>query len=276
MRLLQALRNQSAKINADLEDSKLFTHMGDRGECREEIIREFLRPFLPEYYGLSSGEIFASDGCQSAQVDIVVYDAVFSAVLFRNRTRKLFPAESVFGSIEVKSYLSMDELDKACRNIASVKTLHREDSTMQDLLPSVRLNFGDGLTYDKTRRNPYLGVVFAYTGIARETIVEQLSRRVVEAPTTKQHLPDFVFVARPGYVIIRAAELAGQEHLRLTGEQDFDFYRWAETGDDTLPLFYFTINACLAHLRLRVPNFPELWKSVFSELQAKSSGRRSL
>ncbi len=59
MRLLEALRIQAAKIAADLDNSKLFTHMGDRGAFREEIIKDFLRPFLPNCYGLSSGEIFS-------------------------------------------------------------------------------------------------------------------------------------------------------------------------------------------------------------------------
>src|ERR1035441_10286665 len=106
MRLLEALRNQTAKIAADLDNSKLFTHMGDRGAFREAIIKDFLRPFLPDCYGLSSGEIFSMSGTQSAQVDIVVYDALFSTVLFRNGPQQLFPAESVYGSIEVKSNLS--------------------------------------------------------------------------------------------------------------------------------------------------------------------------
>ena len=46
MRLLEALRIQAAKIAADLDHSKLFTHMSDRGAFREEIIKDFLRPFL--------------------------------------------------------------------------------------------------------------------------------------------------------------------------------------------------------------------------------------
>src|SRR6202043_2329143 len=102
MSLLRALHNEAAKIVADIENSNLFTHMGDRGTFRENIIANFLRPFLPDCYGLSSGEVFAQDGSQSAQVDIVLYDTLFSTVLFKGRQSMLFPSESVFGSIEVK------------------------------------------------------------------------------------------------------------------------------------------------------------------------------
>lgn len=66
--------------------------MGDRGNHREMIIRDFLRPFLPDCYGLSTGEVFSTDGTQSAQVDVVIYDAVFSAVLFKAGPHQLCPA----------------------------------------------------------------------------------------------------------------------------------------------------------------------------------------
>lgn len=143
MILLQAVRNQAAQIALRLQDSNLFTHMGDRGTFREGIISEFLRPFLPECYGLGSGEVFSADGTQSAQIDIVLYDAIFSTVLFRNADKQLFPAESVFGSIEVKSRLDSDGLRIAVDNVASLKRLPRPDSDMLDLLPFLRFGVSD-------------------------------------------------------------------------------------------------------------------------------------
>jgi hypothetical protein len=269
MSLLQALRNQSAKISADLENSKLFTHMGDRGRFREAIIRDFLRPFLPECYGLSVGEIFAGDGARSAQVDIVLYDALFSTVLFRNGPEQLFPAESVYGSIEVKSNLTTEELDKACGNIASVKSLPRAASDMMDVLPSVRLGVGGGLTFDATQMNPYLGIVFGYQGINPQAVVMDLTRRMAEAPQTKQFLPDFIFVAHPGYIITRIVEQNGRQHPVVGIAHDFQRYMWTSTGSDTLPLFYFTVNTCLSHMRLRAPSFNEMWDRLFRELVFK-------
>jgi hypothetical protein len=119
--------------------------MGDRGEFRDKILARFLRPFLPPCYGLDSGEVFSSDGQQSAQIDIGIYDAVFSPVLFRNGSRLLFPAESIYGTVEVKSHLSLNELDRACNNVASVKTLQRPSTDSLDLLPHLRLGIGGGL-----------------------------------------------------------------------------------------------------------------------------------
>ena len=57
MQLRQALRNAANRMAVDFEDSKLFTHSGDKGEFREHIIAKFLRPFLSKCYGLGSGQV---------------------------------------------------------------------------------------------------------------------------------------------------------------------------------------------------------------------------
>lgn len=46
MKLIQALRNLSEKLNAVFADSKLFEHLGEKGEFREQIITELRRPFF--------------------------------------------------------------------------------------------------------------------------------------------------------------------------------------------------------------------------------------
>lgn len=270
MRLIQALRNQTAKIAAELENSKLFDHMGDRGSFRECIIKEFLRPFLPDCYGLSSGEIFSVDGDQSAQVDIVVYDAVFSTVLFRSGPLQLFPAESVFGAIEIKSDLSRGELDTACQNVASVKRLERPASDMLDFLPFVRPQLGAGLTWDQRPRNPYLGCVFGYRGIPAELVAVELNRRLELDASRKPLLPDFVFVAQPGYMVARCQTGPGGPTVSVPGN-DFDKFMYLAAGGDTLPLFFVTLNLCLHQLRLRSIDYQAICSQLTAEIVGASS-----
>jgi hypothetical protein len=105
MKLLQALRNASQRVNFDFEDSKLFSHPGEKGEMREQIIKNFLRPFLPQCYDIGSGQVFSEDGQESRQIDLVIYDSVFSNVLFRDAQSCLFPCESAYGAVEVSSTL---------------------------------------------------------------------------------------------------------------------------------------------------------------------------
>jgi hypothetical protein len=235
--------------------------MGDRGEFREQIIQEFLRPHLPPCYGLDPGEVFSSDGQQSAQVDIVIYDAVFSTVVFQSKTRKLFPAESVYGSIEVKSNLSLSELDRACANVASVKRLSRRRADSLDLLPFLRFQVGPGLTGGGDFRNPYLGVTFAYKGAKAESVLDDLARRLAEAPTDRELLPNFVFVSEPGYMVYRKRA----DGTPAPPGYDFNTFDWIPSGSDTMALFFVALITCLGELRLRRPDFDSLWIQVFRE-----------
>ena len=182
MRLLQAVRNEAARIASKIEDSKLFTQMGDRGSVREEIVANFLRPFLPPCYGLDAGEVFATDGSQSAQIDIIISDAIFSTILFRGEKKCLFPAESVYGSIEVKSNLNSEELKIAIDNVQSVKRLARPATDATDVSPLFRMTLGPGLAVTGPKMNPYLGYVFGYRGIAPETVAMELNARIAQDP----------------------------------------------------------------------------------------------
>lgn len=263
MRLLEALRNSVAKLEGALADSKLFDHMGDRGEFRERVIADFLRPFLPKCYGLGSGAAFSADGSGSRQLDVVIYDDVFSNVLFRDRDNSLFPCESVFGVIEVKSDLDSGELAKAIDNIRSLHSLPRQPSDMMDLFPLCRLNVGGGLTHDKQQRNRYLGIVFAYDGLTSDSVLKVLNDPTRSA-SEKLQLPDFVFNYKRGYMLLRWLVQNGRP-TQPAPCRPFDQFVAIKCGTDTLPLFFLSVNTCLNQLRLRAPDLNAYWMSVTSE-----------
>jgi hypothetical protein len=270
MRLLQAVRNQAAKVASEIEDSNLFTHMGDRGNVRERIVANFLRPFLPLCYGLGTGEVFSAGGAQSAQIDIVIYDAIFSTILFRNEDRSLFPAESVFGSIEVKSNLNGNELRTSIENVASLKRLTRSDSDLADLSPLTRLNLGTGLAVTGGKMNPYLGYVFGYQGISPEIVATELNQAVGRSPETKQQLPDLIFVLHPGYMIARLGiDENGKQTIQGPG-RDFQSFVYLATREDTLPMFYLALNLSLGSIRLRSIDFHALWSELFSQVMDRA------
>ena len=165
-KFLDAVRNHAKNVTNNLKNSNLFDHMGNRGLAREEVIEQFLRPLLPKCYGLGKGEVFSANGDTSKQIDIVIYDDIFSVVFFKEQDVQLFPCESVFGTIEVKSNLTAEELGRSIENIRSVKKLARNRSTLLDFTPMVRLRLGNGLTFDKRKCNPYLGYICSYDGIS--------------------------------------------------------------------------------------------------------------
>ena len=265
MQLLTALRNAAQRVVADLQDSNLFSHSGDKGEFRERIIDQYLRPFLPHVYGLGSGLVFSVDGASSRQIDIVLYDAVFSNVLFREHKNNLFPCESIFGTIEVKSQLTTDELKTSIVNIESVKRLPRQASDMLDMLPYSRIGVGGGLTYNRERRNSYLGVIFAYDGLRMEAVADHLNSQMRDDLLLNDRLPDFVFCFERQYMVFRAKNVGTTVTPTRLGEPH-QFYSSIPTGTDTLPLLYLTLNVCLNEIRLRGADLNQYWINVFDSV----------
>lgn len=133
-----------------------------------------MRPFLPECFGLGTGQVFDLNDNMSKQIDIVVYDAIHSNVLLKNHKSNLFPCESIYGLIEIKSNLSTDELLKSLDNIASIKQLQRRDSTMLDITPIVELGIGAGLTASTEKRNDYIGIIFGFDGLEKQTLFRKI------------------------------------------------------------------------------------------------------
>lgn len=266
MKLIQALRNSTQRLDAGLHDSTLFKHKGDRGEFRERIIEDFLRPFLPRCYGLGSGEIFSEFGQGSNQIDVVIFDDIFSNVLFRDKNNSLFPCESVFGTIEIKSILSTEELEIAINNIKSVKELPRKQSDMLDFSPCTRLDLGSDFSYSQTARNPYLGFIFAYKGLASSTVIKQLNEKINHTKD-KQYLPDAIFNYERGYMIIRSDVNSGVGKPAIG--KNFQGYMTIDLKTDTLPVFFLTLNTYLNQIRLKAPNFGEYLARLLNERQIK-------
>lgn len=258
MKLIQALRNLSEKLNGEFADSKLFEHSGEKGEFREQIITELLRPFLPNAYGLGTGQIFDQFDNSSNQIDIVFYDSIYSNVLFKNRKNNLFPAESVYGEIEIKSHLSTDELNSSIDNIASMKKLKRNNSTMLDITPTYNLKIGDGLSASVTKLNPFLGIIYAYDGLTKETFIEKYNQKI--RTIDKNCTPDFIFNHKRKYMLLKV------KNDTVVGlGLDFDKYAVIDTHEDTLPIMFLTINACLNQIRLKAPDYNIYWGDLMKQ-----------
>ena len=256
MKFLEGLRVQARIAQCKFEASNLYSHNLTKGEVRERVLENFLRPFLPPCYGLGSGQVFSSDGNDSRQVDIVIYDAIFSIVLRFDERHYLLPCESVFGSVEVKSRLNSEELTSAVANVRSLKTLKRAASDQLDFTPISRLDVGSSLTYGRTIKNPYLGVVFALDGLNGEAVRDNL---VQTHSTQRESLPDYVFNLEKQYMVSRWVR-------RNSGKPDidcrvdpYDGFVLVPLGDDILPVFYLTLNTMLNRTRLKQPDVGKTW-----------------
>jgi len=95
-------------------------HPGLKGQLREILIRDLLRPLLPADIGIGTGVVITVDAGQSSQQDIVIYDRSILPPILMEQTTGIFPIESVLFSIEVKSVLNAAELRKSDENAGAI------------------------------------------------------------------------------------------------------------------------------------------------------------
>src|SRR4030067_1566639 len=127
-----------------------------KGSRVEREVRKFLIDFLPEKYGYSSGIVIDNSGGEcdrSRQEDILIIDKLFNPKLFIDEEPSIYPVETVYCGIEVKTSLDSKELKMAIDNIASLKNLKytKESSAV---IAGGKVGFG--LTTQP------LGVIFAF------------------------------------------------------------------------------------------------------------------
>jgi hypothetical protein len=159
--LIQMLRVAGIRMSTDLKE-RLISHPGELGSDREEIIRNFLRSYLPKRFEVSTGFVFDSKGSLSKQLDIIIAD---SSVCPRFETvggKRFYPCECVVAVGQVKSSVtSSAKLNDALENLRSVKTLDRS---------------ADGKALDRERQEPidhitnHLHQIFTFLFITGEAL----------------------------------------------------------------------------------------------------------
>jgi hypothetical protein len=92
------------------------------GKAREFFVSEILRRFLPQALHVGSGQILASDGRLSKQIDILIYRHDMP-LLSSLANSNLYFVEGVVAALEVKSFLDSARLCDALENCWSVKVL---------------------------------------------------------------------------------------------------------------------------------------------------------
>ncbi len=102
-------------------------HAGVMGVLRESLIESFLEPLLMPPYRAGSGVVVDSQGKQSGQCDIVIWDDSIFRPLYTARGAGIYLIESVVAFIEVKSTLTRDafkqsiKLSQDCKDMAILR-----------------------------------------------------------------------------------------------------------------------------------------------------------
>lgn len=118
------------EMNAALNlNRKAIFHQGSKGDATENKWIEFFRTYLPKRYNVDKAMVIDHEGNVSQQIDIVVYDALYTPFIFNHDGFKYIPAESVYAVFEVKQDIK-NNIEYAGKKIESVRKLKRTSIPM--------------------------------------------------------------------------------------------------------------------------------------------------
>ena len=248
--LITAMDRKAKQTTAQLEEAQVFELNLNRGECREAVVGSAIRPWLPERYGLGSGEVVGADGSQSKALDIVIYDALYSVVFATIGGKLLCPAESVFGTIEVKTTLDRGELIDSIRKGQSLAAIEREQTDVYQCTPTAGIQLGTGLDGDRRPRHHYFIGIVAVDSIEPAKLLGHLGGRMIAG---EQHLPDLVVCLMKNWIIAKVnRETEGACNTYTLGgtEWGYDGYSLLETGTRTVTLMNLLLQDKLQNIKL--------------------------
>ena len=108
-------------LDRKIDASSSLDHKLTKGELRELFVSSVLTSFLTSQFEIGTGIIINQKEEQSNQTDIVLYDNRILPPFIKQQHIGVYPAESVLGTIEVRSHLDKKAVMEA---EASAKVLH--------------------------------------------------------------------------------------------------------------------------------------------------------
>lgn len=108
-----------------------FAHSGTKGDNTEANWIAWFKKYLPARYAVDKAIVIDSRGKCSQQIDLVIYDAQYSYMVFQQQESKLIPAESVYAVFEIKQNLNKDHMEYAQEKAESVRSLIRSSAPIQ-------------------------------------------------------------------------------------------------------------------------------------------------
>lgn len=174
-----------------------------KGELRELLVSEVLRPFLTHPFETGSGIVVNQRGQQSRQTDVIVYDATVLPPFVKAQHLGVYPAECVLATVEVKSELRKEGLLSA---EDAAKKLHE------------KVYSTDGTIYPDDLRFKPICTVFGFKRVGLEELGAQESGR----NWLEQNCPHVSLIALAGacsWVRLRSSGWRYESEGLKTGEE---------------------------------------------------------
>src|SRR5258708_2965336 len=108
----------------EAENCSRLDYPGLIGNVRQIVVEHLLLPLLPEGVRIGTGKITDSNGNLSAETDVIIYDRRSVPPLMYDEKSGVFPIESVYYAMEVKSVLTPEEFESSIDKGAKLRSLH--------------------------------------------------------------------------------------------------------------------------------------------------------
>lgn len=128
---VELLRGNFDKILSELDLVYKLTHNGERGREAEEILKNFLKKYLPKKYEVSTGFVHTDMGT-SNQCDILIYDASNYAPLYSGYANEIIHISSLRAVIECTMRLNYKKINEDNIKISKLKSLYRKNVEIKE------------------------------------------------------------------------------------------------------------------------------------------------
>lgn len=245
MTIYDEIKRAIPMLEAEFHMSHVVNHSASKGALRECIVSRFIRPFLPKRYGLCNGECFDSHNGVSRQLDIIVYDDLFSYAIPMGDYYTI-PIESAYGEIEVKSMLNQETFFQSIENIASFKSLKKEPPMDCQILPNFELVI-EGVVWKKSGYTKPFGAVFAFDSVEPETVLSYFHKI---QPLNPSLMPDMIVLLKKKTIIFRV--IYEGDKFYVTTNNTYQGFITLQCEDDTLPIFLYYLLSRTRDTRLKI------------------------
>jgi len=123
--LAEIFRRVQQEMLAQLSVGRLFEHASTAGAATEHHWLQLFYRYLPKRYRAAPAFVIDSTGRRSRQIDIAIFDNLYTPPLFPHSSGIHLPAESVYAVFEVKPTFTRQWLRDAAEKAASVRSLRR-------------------------------------------------------------------------------------------------------------------------------------------------------
>ena len=261
MDLQELVQLMSTELRQNFEKrTRLISHPGEMGTAREEALRSMLRSYLPQRCGVDTGFVIDSEGNESNQIDVVIYDQNYSPVFEIVEEKRYFPCETVLAVGEVKTEINTRQLKDSFEKIESVKSLNRAGAKKM-IGPGA---FGGQLEEDKYI-DQIFGFIFSKGSMNIDALVEKYIEQLEERERNlwPNYFCDYnnVNIGYRGTYNGRSflgADAMGAEGIYITESEDMNF-----------GLFHAVLNWHLSQASIGRPN-------LFSYYNTNSISTKSL